>query len=162
MPSTFPIEGDAGAGQPPGPAAHPPPHGDPPAEGGAGVPPPQGDAGQGHVRAGGVWRGVRPSLRHPHEGRLRPLHPAQAPGTDQDEHQLATLLAVLRFHYRHQHHRLGLHRSPCSVLSPVGTRAAFGGRGCIPLCRCVMGRLEEQVEFKRCVLGHAWSRQSLI
>ena len=97
MSSSSPIEGDAAAGQPPGPAAHPPPHRDPPAEGGAGVPPPQGDAGQGHVRAGGVRRGVRPSLRHPHEGRLRPLHPAQAPGTDQDEHQLAALLAVLRF-----------------------------------------------------------------
>lgn len=38
-------EGNAGPGQPPGPPAHPPAWGDPPVEGGASVPPPQGDAG---------------------------------------------------------------------------------------------------------------------
>ena len=55
-----------------------------------------------------------------------------------------------------------LQRSPFErILSPVGTRAAFGGRVYIPLCLCVMVRLEEHAEFIRCVLAHACSRQSL-
>lgn len=91
-------ERHAGPGQPPGPAADPPARGDPPAEGGAGVPPPQRNAGRRHVRAGGVRRGVRPAVRHPHEGCLRPVHAAQTPGSHQDEHQLQTLLAVLNLH----------------------------------------------------------------
>lgn len=89
-------EGDAGAGPQPGPAADPPARGDPPAQGGAGVPPPQGDAGRRHVRAGGVRRGVGPAVRHPPEGGLRPVHSAQTPGPHQDEHQLQTLLTVLK------------------------------------------------------------------
>lgn len=95
MLSRLPTEGDAGPGQPSGPPADRPARGDPPAESGAGVPPPQGDAGRRHLRAGGVWRGVGPAVRHPHEGGLRSVHAPEAPGPHQDEHQLQAVLAVL-------------------------------------------------------------------
>lgn len=88
-------EGDAGSGQPSGSSADPPTWRDPPAEGGAGVRPAQGDAGRCDIRAGGVWGGVWPAVWHPHEGCLRSVHPSKTPGPHQNEHQLKTFLTVL-------------------------------------------------------------------